>query len=80
MSFRYPHPPPDKVKNLAAALVGTVGAEQIDVISNLERWECRQLDTLCFACTACGWWFAVDQRVTVGEEWFCVECAREGRR
>lgn len=73
-------PPSAKIHDLAHKLIGTVGIEQIDEISDLERWECRQLDMLCFACTACGWWFAVTERKTVGEEWFCTECAKEGRR
>lgn len=70
-------PPGLKIQRLAAKLIGTTGSELIDEISDLERWECRQLDMLCFACTQCGWWFAVTERREVRDEWFCTECARE---
>lgn len=73
-------PPAAKVQELARKLIGTCGTELIDEISDLERGECRQLDTLAFACTGCGWWFAAAERKTVEDEWFCVECEKEGRR
>lgn len=74
-------PPNGKVQILAHKLIGTCGVGEVqDELNNLERWECRQLDMIAFACTACGWWFAVSERKTVEDEWFCAECAREGKR
>lgn len=77
MPFDRVTPPGDKIKRLAYKLIGTTGFELIDEISDLERWECRQLDMLAFACTQCGWWFAVTERKEVSDEWFCKECAKE---
>lgn len=73
-------PPGLKIQRLAHKLIGTCGIETIDELSDLERWECRQLDMLAFACTGCGWWFATTERRTVNDEWFCVQCANEGRK
>lgn len=77
MPFDRVTPPGDKIRRLAHKLIGTTGAELCDEISDLERWECRQLDMLCFACTKCSWWFAVTERREVADEWFCTECAKE---
>lgn len=82
MSEEHVRPPGTKVRRLAERLIGTTGFELIDEISDLERWECRQLDMLAFACTSCGWWFAVTERREAHEEWFCTECvkAETGKR
>lgn len=73
-------PPSDKIRALAEKLIGTTGpGELIDLFNDLERWECRQLDMLCFACEACGWWFAATERKIINDAWFCAECAKEGR-
>jgi hypothetical protein len=81
MTERRLTPPGDKIKRLAHRLIGTIGIECIDELSDLERWECRQLDVLAFACTGCGWWFAATERGAESEDgWFCKECEREGRR
>lgn len=72
-------PPDSKVQALAHKLIGTCGIETIDELSDLERWQCRQLDMIAFACTKCDYWFAAHERVEVGvgKEWFCKDCARE---
>lgn len=72
-------PPNAKIYALAHRLIGTSGHTEIDEISDLERWELRQLDVIAFACTKCDYWFAAAERVEVGvgKEWFCKECARE---
>lgn len=71
-------PPGTKIQRLAHRLIGTPGNEQVDELSDLERWECRQLDMLAFACCGCDYWFAVTERVEMNDDlWYCTECARE---
>lgn len=73
-------PPGDKVKRLAHRLVGTPGIECVDELSDLERWECRQLDMIAFACCGCDWWFSVTEgRNEINDLWYCNECAKEVR-
>ncbi len=73
-------PPGEKIQRLAHKLIGTPGNEQIDELSDLERWECRQLDMLAFACSGCDYWFAVaGERQEVNDLWYCKECAKEIR-
>lgn len=77
---RFRHKPPtDKIQALAQKLIGTSGHALVDEISDLDRWELRQLDVIAFACTKCDYWHAARDRVEVGvgQEWFCKECARE---
>lgn len=71
------HPPGDKIRALAHKLIGTCGIETIDELSDLERHECRQLDMLAFACSGCGWWFAITERHEAHDEWFCGECVKK---
>lgn len=74
-------PPTAKIQSIAHKLIGTCGMGEVqDDLNDLERWECRQLDTIAFACTGCGWWFTAAERKVVDEEWFCGECVEEGRR
>lgn len=74
-------PPGKKIQELAYKLIGTIGNEWVDELSELERWECRQLDMLAFACTGCGWWFASTERGPESDDgWFCRECEKEGRK
>lgn len=78
MTERRLTPPGDKIKRLANKLIGTAGIETIDELSDLERWECRQLDMLAFACSGCDYWFSVTERRELSDDlWYCTECAKE---
>lgn len=77
MPFDRVTPPGDKIRELAHKLIGTTGFELIAEISELERWEWRQLDMLAFACTQCARWFSVTERRECEDEWFCKECAKD---
>lgn len=70
-------PPGDKIRRLAHKLIGTTGMECCDEVSELERWEGRQLDMLAFGCSRCDWWFAVTERREIRDLWYCTECAKE---
>ena len=74
-------PPTYKIQKLAQCLCGTAGSECIDELSDLERWECRQLDMIAFACSGCDYWFRVTEgRNEIGDLWYCNECAKERRK